>query len=76
MSVHHSNHRCVGKPPAATADERQRTRNPVMLDQVARHPQSEPDESYPVRPTFREDFLLEHSRFGRHTDSIEFLHYF
>ena len=72
MSVGHSNYRRVGKHPAATDDERQHSLNPVtMLTRVAHHSQNKPDESRPGRPTFREDFLLEHSRFSQQADSIE-----
>ena len=35
-------------------------------------PNDKPDESRTGSPTFTEDFLLEHSRFGQQGDSIEF----
>ncbi len=74
MSIRHSNYRRVGKRPAVTVDERQRSLNPVkMLTRAARHSQNKPDESRTGRPTFREDFLLEHSRFVQQSDSIEFV---
>jgi len=74
MSVRHGNYRRTGKRPAATVDERQRSLNPVMmLTRAARHSQNKPDESRTGRPTFREDFILEHSRFGQQGDPIEFV---
>ena len=72
MSVRHSYYPRVGKPPAATVDEKQHSLNPVMRTRVAHDSRNKPDESRPGRPTFREDFLLEHSRFGQQADSIEF----
>ena len=71
MSVRHGNvNRRVGRRPAMTADERQHSLNPVMMPtRVAHHSQNKPDESRPSRPTFSEDFLLEHSRFGKNADS-------
>jgi hypothetical protein len=73
MSVRHSNHRRVRKPSAATVPERQRSLNPMMLTRAARHSKKEPDDSRTGRPTFLEDFLLEHSRFGQQSNSLEFV---
>jgi hypothetical protein len=73
MSVRHSNHSRVRKPLAATVAERQRSLNPMMVTRAARHSQREPDVSCPRRPTFRGDFLLEHSRFGQQAGSIGFV---
>jgi hypothetical protein len=38
--------------------------------------QNKPDESQTGRPTFIEDFLLEHSHFGQQADSRVFTGYF
>ena len=76
MSVRHSNYLRVGEPPVATVDENQRYQNPVMLTTVIRRVKNEPYESRPVKPAFRKDFVLEHSRFGKQADSVEFVHYF
>jgi len=72
MSVRHSNYRRVGKRQAVAADQRQHSLNPVMmLTRPARYSQKKPDESRTGRPAFREDFLLEHSRFDQQADSME-----
>lgn len=72
MSVRHSNYRRAGKRPGIAADQRQHSLNPViMLTRPARPSQKKPDESRTGRSAFREDFLLEHSRFEQHADSIE-----
>jgi hypothetical protein len=71
MSARHGNYRRVGKRPAVTADERQHSLNPVMRTQAVHDSKNKPDESWTGRPTFREDFLMEHSRFGQQADSIE-----
>ena len=71
MSIRHSNYRCVEERPATTVDERQHSLNSILLAQAAGHSQTKPDESRTGRPTFIEDFLLEHSRFGQQADSME-----
>ncbi len=72
MSARHSNYLRLEKRQAVIADERQDSPNPVkILTRVTHHSQNKPDESRPGRPNFREDFLLEHSRFGQQADSIE-----
>ena len=76
MSLPHSGDRYLGKAAAATVDERQRLLNSVTPTKAASHSQNGPEESHPVRPTFREDFLQEHSRFGKQAGSIEFVSYF
>ena len=69
MSIRHSNYRRVGKH---TADERQRSLNPVMmLGRAARDSRKKPDQSRTGKPTFREDFLLEHTRFGQQVYSLD-----
>jgi len=70
MSIRHSNYRCVEERPATTVDERQHSLNSILLARDAGHSQTKPDESRAGRPTFIEDFLLEHSRFGQQADSI------
>ena len=70
MSIRHSNYRCVKERPATTVDERQHSLNSVL--RAAGHSQNKPDESRMGGPTFKEDFLLEHSGFGQQADSIEF----
>ena len=72
MSIPHSNYRCVEEGAATTVDERQHSLNSVLLARVAGHSQTKPDESRTGRPTFIEDFLLEHSPFGQQADSIGF----
>ena len=72
MSFPNDNYRRVGKPPAATVDESQHSLNPVMRSQAAHYSQNKREESRTSRPTFTEDFLLEHSRFGQRADSIVF----
>src|ERR1017187_3419030 len=72
MSIRHSNYRCVKERPATTVDERQHSLNSVLLGRAAGHSQNKPDESRTARPTFIEDFSLEHSRFGQQADSTEF----
>jgi phage protein D len=72
MSIRHSNYRRVVERPARTVDERQHSLNSILLARAANHSQNKPDESRTGRPTFKEDFLLEHSGFGQQADSIEF----
>ena len=72
MSVRHSNYRRAGKGPAVTADERQQSLKSILLARATRHSQNKPDKSRTGRPTFIEDFLLEHSRFDQQADSIVF----
>jgi hypothetical protein len=49
-----------------TADEKQPSLNPVMmLTRAAHYSKNKASESRTGKPTFREDFLLEHSRFGQ-----------
>src|ERR1019366_6406015 len=70
MSIRHSNYRCVEERPATTVDERQHSLNSILLAQAAGHSQTKPDESRTGRPTFIEDFFLNHSRFAQKADSI------
>jgi hypothetical protein len=72
MSIRHSNYRRVVKRPATTVDERQHSLNSILPPRAANHSQNKPDESRTGTPTFKEDFLLEHSGFGQKADSIEF----
>ena len=72
MSIRHSNYRRVVKRPATTVDERPHSLNSILPARAANHSQNKPDESRTGRPTFKEDFLLEHSGFGQQADSIEF----
>ena len=72
MSFPNDNYRRVGKRPAATVDARQHSVNPVMRTRAAHYSKNKPDESRTGRPTFMEDFLLEHARFGQQADSKEF----
>lgn len=71
MSFPNDNYRRVGKPEAATVDERQHSLNSILLARAARRSQKEPNKPRTGRPTFGEDFLLEHSRFGQQADSTE-----
>ena len=71
MSIRHSNNRCIEERPATNVGERQHSLNPILSARAARHSQNKPDESRTGRPTFKEDFSLEHSRFGQQADSIE-----
>jgi hypothetical protein len=70
MSFPKDNSRRVGKPPAATVDERQSSLNPLVRIRAAHYSKNKPDESRTGRPAFAEDFLLEHSRFDQQADSI------
>lgn len=70
MSFPNDNYRCGEELPASTVDERQHSLNPVVRTRAAHYPKNKPDESRTGRPTFIEDFLLEHSRFGQQADSI------
>ncbi len=72
MSFPYDNYRREGKRPAATVDEKQNSLNSVFLAPAASHSQNKPGESRTGSPTFAEDFLMEHSRFGQQADSIEF----
>jgi hypothetical protein len=72
MSFPNDNCRRAGKPSAATLDERQNSLNSILLARAAHHSQNKPDESPTGRPTFVEDFLLEHSRFVQNADSKVF----
>jgi hypothetical protein len=76
MSVRHSNYHCVEDRPATTIDERQHSLNSILLPRAAGDSQTKPDESRTGRPTFIEEFLLEHSHFGQQADSIEFVGFF
>lgn len=69
MSVRDSNYRSVEERPTTTIDERQHSVNPVMLTPTARYAKNEPRRT--GKPSFREDFLLEHSRFGQQAESME-----
>lgn len=73
MSLPNGNYRRVGKRPAATVDECQHSLDLVMRTRTARHSKNKPAKSRTGRPTFIDDFLLEHSRFGQQADSIEFV---
>ena len=73
MSEHHRNQRRVREALATAVVERTRSLNPGMSTRAARHSKKEPDDSCPRKPTFREDFLLEHSRFGQQADSTGFV---
>ena len=73
MSVRHSNQTGVREASASAVAERPRSLNPMMLTRAARHSKNDRDDSGPRRPTFREDFLLEHSRIGQQADSIGFV---
>jgi hypothetical protein len=72
MSIRHSNSCCVEEGTATTIDERQHSLNPILPARAAGHSQTQPDESRIGRPTFIEDFSLEHSPFGQQADSKEF----
>jgi len=72
MSIRHCNHRCIEEHPATTVDEKQHSLNTILLVRVAGHSHTKPDESRTGKPTFIEDFSLEHSRFGQQADSTEF----
>lgn len=73
MPVRSTNNCLVEERPATTTvDESQHSLNPVTRTRVTRLLQKNPDESRTGRPTFIEDFALEHSRFGHQADSIEF----
>jgi hypothetical protein len=72
MSIRHSNFLCVEEVPATTVDERQHSLNSILLTRADGHSQTKPDELRTGRPTFIEDFLLEHSPFGQQADSKEF----
>jgi len=63
MSVRNRNYRCGEERPASTDDEKQYSLDSIPLARAARHSQNKPDESRPGRPTFIEDFLLEHFSF-------------
>jgi len=72
MSIRHGNYRRTSIRPAVTVDERQQSLNPVMMrTRTVRHSAKKTDESRPVKLTFIEDFLLEHTRFGGQADSAE-----
>lgn len=73
MSIRQS---CVEERPAMTADERQHSFNSISLARAARQSQTKPDKSGTSRPTFKEDFLFEHSPSGQQLDSIKFAGYF
>jgi hypothetical protein len=73
MSIRQSNYRCVEEPPATTRDERQHSLDSILLARAAGHSQNKPDESRTGRPTFIEDFSLEHSHFGQQAYSTEFV---
>lgn len=72
MSIRHSHYRCVEERLATTVDERRHSLNSILPARAADHSHTKPDESRTVRPTFIEDFLLEHSPDGKQADSIEF----
>jgi hypothetical protein len=71
MSFPNDSYRREGKHPAATIDEKQRSLNAKVLARAANCSQSKSDESRTGRPTFVEDFVLEHARFGQQADSRE-----
>ena len=72
MSFPNDNYRSVGKRQVATVDEKQHSLNPVMSSRAPHYSKKKPDESRTGRPTFIEDFLLEHARSGQQSDSNEF----
>ena len=72
MSFPNDNYRRVGKRPAAPVDERQHSLDPVMRTRATHYSKNKPDKSRTSRPTFIEDFLLEHSPIGQQADSIGF----
>ena len=76
MSIRHSNYLCVEEAPATTGDESQHSLNSILLARAAGDSQTKPDESRTGRPTFIEEFLLEHSHFGQQADSIKFVGFF
>jgi hypothetical protein len=76
MSIRHSSSSCVEEHPATTVDERQHSFNSILRGRVGGHSQNKPDESQTGRPTFTEEFLLEHSRFSQQADSTEFVCFF
>jgi hypothetical protein len=69
MSIRPSNSSCTEEHPATTVDESQRSLKSILLVRVACHSQVKADESRMGRPTFIEDFLLEHSPLGQPADS-------
>jgi hypothetical protein len=72
MSIRHGKYRRASNRSAATADKRQQSLNPVMMrTRTGLHSAKKKDESRTVKPTFIEDFLLEHTRFGQQADSTE-----
>jgi hypothetical protein len=72
MSIRYSNSCCVEEGTATTIDERQHSLNSILPARAAGHSQTKPDESRTGRPTFIEDFLLEHSPFDQQADSTGF----
>jgi hypothetical protein len=72
MSIRHSSYRRIEKRPTTTVDERQHSLNSNLPARAACHSLAKPDESRTSRPTFIEDFSLEHSRLGQQADSTEF----
>lgn len=64
MSLPNVNSRCREELSASTVHERQHSLNPMERTRAVHYSQNEPDESRMGRPTFMEDFLLEHSRFA------------
>ena len=72
MSIRHSSSSCVDEHSATTVGERQHSFNPILVVRAAGQSQTKPDESRESRPTFIEDFLLEHSPRGQQADSMNF----
>jgi hypothetical protein len=72
MSIRHNNNRCVEERPATTGDQRKHSVNSVRIARATSHPQNKPEQSRTGRPTFKDDFLMEHSGFGQQADSTEF----
>jgi len=71
MSVRDTNYRSIEKRPTTTVDEKQHSANPGTLTRTAPNSENKASESRTDKPNFREDFLLEHTRFGQQADSIE-----
>ena len=76
MSIRHNSNTCVEESPATIDGESQHSFNSIFPPRVECRSKNKCAESTKTRPTFMEEFLFEHSRYGQQADSIESVRFF
>jgi hypothetical protein len=76
MRIRHNSNSCVEEFPATIDGESQHSFNSISLPRAEYRSKNKCAEPTKTRPTFMEEFLFEHSRYGLQADSIESVRFF